>query len=326
MVDPDGVEVAACNPQSSEDGQLDGLIFDIERFAVHDGPGIRTAVFVKGCPLRCLWCHNPESQRKTPELAFFSRNCIEGCYECMSVCANGALKLQADRSPRTISILREKCNNCFDCVRVCPSGSMAVLGERMTVNEVVAKVQRNQLFYRRSGGGVTVTGGEPLAQWAFVRALLQQCRSRGIHTALDTCGYGRWGHLRELLEFTDLLLFDLKEMDREKHERFTGVSNDVILENLLRVSDLRVPIAIRIPLIPGYTSTEENVRAVGLFARELSTLRQIELLPYHRLGETKYKMLDRSYELGELRAPSDGEVEHYRNILEEMGYRVQVGG
>lgn len=321
----DDARLAEDLPVAEDDG-LEGLIFDIEKFAVHDGPGIRTAVFVKGCPLRCVWCHNPESQSPKPELAFLARLCLDGCDDCIQACPHDALVASRDAGARAVAIVRERCDLCRDCVKACPSGAMTVVGEWMTVEEVFARVRRNQSFYRHSGGGVTVTGGEPLTQWRFVRALLVRCREHGISTALDTCGHGAWEHLGAMLEFTDLLLYDLKAMDSAQHERFSGVPNRVILENLCRACDLGVRTAVRIPLIPGYNASEENVRAIGEFVRRLRTVAQIELLPYHRLGETKYRWLERGYGLAGLKAPSDTEVDGLRRLLEGMGHRVQIGG
>lgn len=309
-----------------DDARLEGLIFDIEKFAVHDGPGIRTAVFVKGCPLRCLWCHNPESQAREPEPGFLARRCIEACDDCIRVCRHDALVAARDDGAPSIRIRRERCTLCRDCVTACPTGGMAVIGESMTVEEVFAQVRRNQSFYRHSGGGVTVTGGEPLTQWTFVRALLRRCREHAISTALDTCGHGSWEHLSAMLEFTDLLLYDVKEIDSATHARLTGVPNTVILDNLRRAAELGVPTAVRIPLIPGHNDSEANVRAIGELVRQLPNVVQIELLPYHRLGETKYRWLDRGYRLSGLTAPPESRVELLRGLLEAMGHRVQIGG
>jgi pyruvate formate lyase activating enzyme len=310
----------------AEDAPLEGLIFDIENFAVHDGPGIRTAVFMKGCPLRCLWCHNPESQSPRPELAFLACNCRPACDDCLRACPRDALVMSPGAEPRVIAVLRDRCDLCRECLTACRSEALALVGQPMTVQAVFDRVRRQESFYRHSGGGVTVTGGEPLTQWRFVRALLARCRQEGISTALDTCGYGLWEHLQALLEFTDLLLYDVKEMDSARHALFTGVPNEVILANLRRASDLGVPVAVRIPLIPGYNASAENVGAIGEFARQLATVVQIELLPYHRLGKTKYKWLDRSYNLDGAQAPPEAEVQRLRELLEAMGHRVQIGG
>jgi len=293
---------------------------------VHDGPGIRTAVFVKGCPLRCLWCHNPESQAREPELGFLARRCIEDCDDCIRACRDDALVASRDDGAPAITIRRERCTLCRDCVTACPTGGMTVIGESMTVEQVFAQVRRNQSFYRHSGGGVTVTGGEPLTQWAFVRALLRRCREHAISTALDTCGHGSWEHLSAMLEFTDLLLYDVKEIDSATHARLTGVPNTAILDNLRRAAELGVPTAVRIPLIPGHNDSEANVRAIGELVRQLPNVVQIELLPYHRLGETKYRWLDRGYRLRGLTAPPESRVELLRGMLEAMGHRVQIGG
>jgi pyruvate formate lyase activating enzyme len=307
-------------------GQLQGLILDIEKLAVHDGPGIRTAVFMKGCPLRCTWCHAPESQSARPERGFLPRLCVDGCSDCLRACPHRALQPSTNGGGRKITIDRQRCSLCGSCVKACPTGAMAIIGAAMTVDQVFAEVRHAPPYAPHPRGGVTVSGGEPLTQWAFVRALLRRCREHGIPTALETCGHGPWEHLSAILEFTDLLLYDLKVMDTEQHARLTGVPNGLILENLCRASALGVPIVIRVPLIRGYTDSERNVRTIGELARRLRSVVRVELLPHHGLRETKYRWLDRGDRRPPISAPPDPEVKAFRSLLVEMGHHVGFGG
>lgn len=300
----------------------EGLIFDIERFAIHDGPGIRTLVFMKGCPLRCLWCDNPESQKVSPELALFVGKCI-GCGKCLEVCAEGAIYKYGDE----LRFDWERCTNCGKCAEVCPSEAKKLIGKRVTVEWLVDEIMKDLVFYQKSGGGVTIGGGEPLLQFEFVRQVLEECRKRGISTAIETCGHGEWNQVEKVLDYTDLVLFDIKHMDAKRHRALTGISNDLILENARKISSNGSPkIMIRIPVIPTLNDSEENIVDVARFVSRLGNIEEVNLLPYHRLGESKYEQLGREYKLKDLEPLDENGVQGFKEILESYGLKVQVGG
>jgi pyruvate formate lyase activating enzyme len=298
-----------------------GMVFDVKRFAIHDGPGIRTTVFLKGCPLTCSWCHNPESQRATPEIFFWASRCV-GCGACVAACPSGAVRI-VDHVAATD---RRSCAGCGRCVSTCPQRARARVGEFRTASDLVAEAERDLLFYDQSGGGVTLSGGEPLAQPEFALAVLGAMKSRRLATALDTCGYAPSEAVAEASSVVDLFLYDLKLMDREQHVAATGVANEVILENARRLDALGARMWIRFPLVPGHTDDTENVRAVGRFVRELRSAEGIQVLPYHRAGEAKRGRLERPHEAAAgLPVPED--LERAAGILRrESGRRVTIGG
>ena len=275
-----------------------GLVFDIQRAALHDGPGIRTAVFLKGCPLRCLWCHNPESWHPVPELSFEPEACTR-CDDCVPVCPHGAHQPGDGRHV----FLRDRCQACGTCVEVCDHGALTLVGREMTVHEVMAEVERDRAFYERSGGGLTVSGGEPLMQWRFVNKLLKECQMEGINTAIETSGYTSRGILEEALSYIDLVLFDVKHLTPMAHKKGTGRSNKRILENLYLVSNM-ARIWLRFPIIPGYNDTEENIHDVIDLAKKVGA-EKVSLLPYHDYGAIKYKQLGRRYSLKRLKSSDD---------------------
>ena len=295
-----------------------GVIFDIQRYNLHDGPGIRTLVFIKGCPLRCLWCDNPESQQQLPEIAEFENKCI-GCDECFKVCPTGSL-----RKDEGWYIDRNTCINCGKCAKVCPTGARTMIGKEVTVSEVIKEVKKDIVFYNNSGGGVTITGGEPTTQLNFVSELLKACRKNYIHTAMETCGYVEWDKLEFLLTFTDLVLFDLKEMDPEKHRAFTGKSNEIILKNIREISRRGYPMIIRILLVPGYNDDEENIHSTALFLKDLPHPPKVELLLYHQLGINKYKALGRKYSLTHINSLTREHIEKVRLALKSHKISVKV--
>lgn len=295
---------------TAEGGGIRGLVFDLQRCCTHDGPGLRTTIFLKGCPLRCLWCDNPESQRAAPELMYFEERC-NGCGSCLPACPRGAL----GRRDGKIGIDRSACDGCGECVRACAPGALRVVGELLGVRKVVEAAVRDLPFYRRSGGGVTLSGGEPSLQPEFASELLRECRALGIHTAVETAGCLEWGSLSRVVRSVDLVLYDLKHMDGRRHEELTGAPNGLILENLRRIGRVGVPVLVRVPIVPGLTDSEENLRATVEFCLEVDSLLGIEPLAYHPLGVPKYKRLGREYPLGDLPPP---EEEHMRRIASEM--------
>lgn len=285
---------------------LKGTVFNIQKFSITDGHGIRTLIFMKGCPLHCLWCSNPESQRSGQEILYVPKHCI-GCGKCYEACRFDAT------DPRNFSIDRERCARCADCVPICPSEAKNVVGRVYTVAEIMDEIEDDRVFYRRSGGGVTIGGGEPTAQPNFVTEVFKECKRLNIHTAIETCGYGDWEPKEKILKYVDQVFYDLKAMDDEVHRQGTGVSNRTILKNAAKVAAMSSDITYRLPLIPGYNDDEKNIMATGEFVRSLMSSDndvKIEILPYHNMGSGKYDALGIPYELKDLEVP-DKEVKSF---------------
>ena len=264
---------------------MTGSIFNIQKFCVNDGPGIRTTVFLKGCPLRCLWCHNPESQSPAPEILFYADKC-RMCGKCAAVCPHSCHAF--DGGVHTFD--RTHCAKCFACTSI-GCGALEQAGKEVTVDEVLAEVLKDRVFYENSGGGVTLSGGEPLVQLAFSLELLQAVKEAGLHTAMETCGLASHRDIRTIAAYTDLFLFDCKETDPDRHRQFTGVDNRLILENLALLDELKKEIILRCPIIPGCNDREEHFRGIASIANRFDSITHIELEPYHALGEGKYRSL-----------------------------------
>jgi pyruvate formate lyase activating enzyme len=282
-----------------------GLVFNIQRYSVHDGPGIRTIVFLKGCPLACRWCSNPESQNSRPELAYSANKCIgdADCGLCRQVCPQQGITAAADGK---IAINRERCAGCFSCVDACPAKALHIFGKPMTVDEVLKAAEADGVFYGRSGGGITLSGGEPLAQGAFTVALLKEARRRRMNTAMETCGLGDWAVLAEAAKYLNTIIFDIKTMNAEKHKEYTGASNEAILANFTKLCEEfpELPKLVRTPVIPGFNDSEEDIAAITGFLADKANV-DYELLAYHRMGQPKYRYLDRDYPLGDLTLGDD---------------------
>lgn len=300
-----------------------GLIFKFQRHALHDGPGIRTLVFFKGCPLRCLWCFNPESQEKNIEVVHYEEKCI-GCNLCLKVCPiPGAIEVENGKK----KINRFLCNNCAKCTKVCMTGGMTAIGSYKEVDEVFAVIEKDRIFYENSGGGVTLSGGEVTLQGSFATKLLKKCKEKGIHTAIETCGFTKWENFQKILQYTDLVFFDIKVIDSQKHKEYTGVSNDLILDNARKIANLGVPLVIRIPIIPGYTDSDNNLLGIAKFIKEeLKGVKRIDVLPYEQIGISKYKRLGRKYFLESVDPPSKSHMEQVKEIFKSYGFNVQIGG
>jgi pyruvate formate lyase activating enzyme len=300
------------NAASSARGQNDHLIiFDLKRYAIHDGPGIRTTVFFKGCPLRCLWCHNPEGFERQQQVVFHAERCI-GCGQCKAVC------------PKTSE--HEPCHACGSCVAVCPTEAREMLGQALTIDEVMGHIRKDVIFYDQSGGGVTFSGGEPLLQSEALLALLDECRKEDIHTAIETSGYADTATLLEVAELADLWLFDLKMMDPAKHRAFTGVGNELILTNLLTLAQAGANIRIRAPIIPGYNDNADSLLRLGKFVTQLPGQPPIDLLPYHGTATPKYYKLGLEYDCRDVSTPSAEHLQALASTLRKFGLSVKIGG
>lgn len=294
-------------------------VLSITRMTIHNGPGIRTLILFKGCPLHCLWCSTPESQKAEPEIAIYPSKCTH-CGECVPVCSLHAINLTNE----TISINRSLCNNCGECAQACYPEAIKLLGQLMTIEELLTEAKKDIVIYKHSGGGVTISGGEPLLDADFTLELLRAFKEEHISVGVDTCGYVRWANLEPTLLYIDFFLWDIKHMDPEEHKRLTGVSNTLILSNAHRVSRRNVPLYIRVAVIPGYNDSEENIRATCEFARGLSSVVEVDLIPLHHLGKARYDSLNRPYPIANIPLVPDSVLQSMKRLVESHGLKCSI--
>ena len=298
---------------------LTGSVFDIQRFSLHDGPGIRTIVFLKGCPLSCLWCSNPESQNRKPVILFKASDCIH-CGRCIAVCKLGAI------SPDNKNwVDRDKCSGCGECANACPAGALVLKGRTMSVQQVIRELKKDATTYRRSGGGITLSGGEPLVQHQFASELLKACKGQGWNTAIETTGIGTGEAVETVIPYVDTVLLDIKHMDRETHRKYTGATNEIALKNAHRISQISQTV-IRIPVIPGFNYTPEDIGAIAEYARTLVGVRTIHLLPYHSFGENKYDLMGQEYLLKDIKPLNPEDLSECKAVVESYGFECMIGG
>lgn len=279
------------------------MIFDIQRCSIHDGSGLRTLVFFKGCPLRCLWCANPESQSYEPEIIESPIKCI-GCEKCIKVCPKNCIALTKDGYKTD----RSNCVRCFKCINFCYAEARKIEGRVYEIDELYKEINKDRIFYSMYGGGVTFSGGEPLTQPEYLAQIAKKCKENGIHTAIESCGYGDYERFKAALPYIDYAFLDIKHIDTQTHKKLTGAGNELILKNIKHISDAGIPITVRTPIIPGYTDSVDNVTGIANFIKALPMVQEYELLKYHKLGESKYKALGREYLLKEIQPPSDDDL------------------
>jgi pyruvate formate lyase activating enzyme len=295
------------------------LVLSLTRMTVHNGPGIRTLIQFKGCPLHCLWCSTPESQKPGPEIVLYRNKC-NNCLQCVSACSLNAIGL----TDGAINIDRYVCDNCGKCVEVCNTKALEILGQSMTVSEIIEEARKDRVIYKHSRGGVTLSGGEPLLDPVFSQQLLKSFRAESLSVGVDTCGYVPWENIEPVLPYIDFFLWDIKIMSPVKHKRLTGVSNSLILDNATRVSDRNIPIYVRIPVIPGYTDSDENIKAIGHFARGLSSVVEIDILPLHHLGKARYHGLGLAYPLADIPLVPDSRMRSLQEMVRACGLKCNI--
>lgn len=299
---------------------MKGIIFDIKKYAIHDGPGIRTTVFLKGCPLHCWWCHNPEGQSLEKEIFYNPEKCLDDCTDCIAACPYQAIT----KDNTGIAINKNKCKLSGECAEACPTTALKVIGRRISADELLKEIEKDQIFYKNSKGGVTFSGGEPLVQVEFLDSALERCCRQDIHTVVDTCGYTSFENFEKIMDKVDLFLYDLKMMDEEKHIETTGASNQLILDNLKKLGKSGKKINIRIPLIPEVNDSNENAQKTARFLRSIPGINIINLLPYHKAGNQKYLNLKRKTK--NIQPVPEIKIKNLQKIYEKFGFSVKIRG
>jgi pyruvate formate lyase activating enzyme len=303
---------------------LSGRVFDIQRWSLHDGPGIRTNVFLKGCPLRCIWCCNPESQEGRPELAYFIDKCIR-CGRCVALCPYGAIDMHSNAIRTDRSVCTTHCykDGSFPCLGRCYSGARKLIGPKMTVEEVLREVMKDALIYEQSGGGVTFTGGEPMYQFAFLKALAQACKQSWLHVAMETCGYASWKKYQQILELVDFVFLDIKLLDNQQHKKLVGRPNKMILDNAVRIAEhMRLKqgtVVVRTPVVPGITDADTIAGIAAFVRKRMPGVATYELMAYHRFGRGKYNDIGRDYPLPDLEPEKPGDLALLRDVVSSHG-------
>jgi pyruvate formate lyase activating enzyme len=303
----------------AQSAAVEGWVLNIERYTLHDGPGIRTTVFLKGCPLRCQWCSNPESQLQRPELVYFADKCT-ACGHCLTVCPQDAIVQKAPGEP--VTILFDRCDGCGECVESCVYEALTIAGEMMTAEAVVEIVARDEPFYKHSGGGLTLSGGEPFAQPDFASAVLRLAQGRGISTAIQSSGQAPLSSIKKLLPYLDLVIFDIKHLDSATHKKLTSVPNEQILSNLSYINSTGTPIVLQIPFIPGLNDSTENMNKIVDLVKSLEFVQGLSVLAYHTLGLTKYRCTGRDYALEDLEKASAEYLDEKKAYFREKGVRL----
>ncbi len=302
--------------------EITGIVLRIEKTSIHDGAGLRTVVFLKGCPLNCAWCSTPEGQRGSIEIGFIKQKCDE-CGICVYTCPEGCFSIGNDGS---FAFDLKKCTHCQECLESCLQDAVKCYGQKMTDRQVLEQISRDEIFYFFSGGGVTISGGECLSQPDFVKSILEECRARGIDTTMETSLYATWGSVAKVLPYLNSLYVDIKHADSAVHKELTGVGSELIWQNLKRIdeSDLRLPVYIRVPLIPGVNDSDTNLQTILAMVSELKKVRSVEILPYHKLGVSTYGYLGKEYSLKDLQTPSAEYLDERGNFLRSQNTKVPI--